>query len=82
MDGSIMLEKVLGQVYRSGLNCARKNTVGLYGHKWAKEALASHKETTTQFSKGTIKFDSHRWANSAHQCAGSTPRRAKSSVPY
>ena len=40
MDGSIMLGKVLGQVYISGLNCARKIQLSFMDTKCAKEALA------------------------------------------
>ena len=34
-----------------GAKLCSKNTVGLYGHKCAEEAVAPHKETTTRCSK-------------------------------
>ena len=42
-----------------------KNTVGLYGYKCAKEALAPHKETTTQCSK---RYNKVRFAQVGEQC--------------
>ena len=42
-----------------------KNTVGLYGHKCAKEALALHKERTTPCSK---RYNKVRFAQVGEQC--------------
>ena len=42
-----------------------KNTVGLYGHNCAKEALAPHKETSTQCSK---MYNRVRFAQVGAQC--------------
>ena len=54
-----------------------KNTVRLYGHECASPLIRREQLSAL---KGSIRFDLHRWANSAHRCACSTLRSAKPSV--
>ena len=64
MDGPNMLRKVLGQVDERGLNCARKVQQGLMDTSVLRKPQPLTKGQQLSAPKGTIRFDSHRWANS------------------
>ena len=62
MNSSIMLGRVLGQVYRSGLNCARKIQLGFMD---TSELRTPHKERTTQCSE---RYNKVLFAQVGEQC--------------
>ena len=57
--------KSSGPSGQKGAKLCSKNTVRLYGHKCAKEALALHKERTTPCSK---RYNKVRFAQVGEQC--------------